>query len=296
LKDNAKVLLTEDEISSGNFQGVNLALLSLIRRAIPSITGLELVGMQAMPTPESPIFFLIWQKALASIKGQSQSGQDLFGYPGTGLSGSSLPMSQIDPYFSSSQVRDADFNDVGAYATGASTYTIPLEWKPVISSTLFIYARDASGNVIDAMNFVGAYSTGATINGTVGSALRKATIFTSASLAVNAGTVAITYAPADAPAASALGYAKTSVNWEFIQESNPNKSEITAKVERKNITLIQRDLRGKYTFEGMTDARVLHGLDLESELLNVMKIELTNEINREIVTDLFNLINTICHL
>lgn len=287
LQQYKNVLLNEDEIKTGNLQGVNLALVTLIRRAMPEIVGLQLVGMQAMPTPESPLFFLIWQKALSAVKGKSESGQDLMGYPGTGLSGSSLPIEEIDPYFSSSLVRDTVVNKVTAYDS-TPAYTIPEAFAPVLSSSAHIYAVDAQGNVIDGIHFPGAY-TGGVVNGVVISQVRKATIFTSGTYNSLTRAFALVLAPADQAAAEGLGYAELRVNHEYVQEANPFKSEIVGKIEKKQVQLISRDLRGKYTYEAMVDAKTWHGIDIESELMATMKATLTNEINREIVTDLVKL-------
>lgn len=287
LQQFKNVLLNEDEIKTGNLQGVNLALVTLIRRAMPEIVGLQLVGMQAMPTPESPLFFMIWQKALAVAKGQSTNGQDLMGYPGTGLSGSSLPIEEIDPYFSSSLVRGESANPVGSYVNNPS-YVVNAVYAPVLSGSAHVHAVDSSGNVIDAIHFPGAY-TGGTVNGVITTPLRSETIFTSATYNSTTRTFAFVLAPTDGTAATALGYDKLLINWEYTQEGNPNKSEITAKIEKKQIQLISRDLRGKYTYEAMVDAKTWHGIDIESEMLATMKATLTNEINREIVTDLVKL-------
>ena len=72
-------LVAEDQIQTSAFTGVNLALLGLIARVIPTLVGADLVGMQAMPTPNSPIFTMRWFKN--SNKGQTKSGDEMWATP-----------------------------------------------------------------------------------------------------------------------------------------------------------------------------------------------------------------------
>ena len=65
-----KQLIMEDQVDSTAFKGVNLALLGLIRRVVPSFVGGDLVGVQAMPTPRSPIFYLWWKKDVTGSANQ----------------------------------------------------------------------------------------------------------------------------------------------------------------------------------------------------------------------------------
>lgn len=271
-------LIAEDEIQSGNFKGVNLALLGLIRRTIPALVGAELVGMQSMPTPQSPIFYLVFKKAFdaaagitgLSPKGNSSAGQELFGYPSNGAG----ELSQVDPYFTS--------NFVSKKLTSADvTNNISFGWTPLIASTVRLVAYSkADGSVAGVAHATGDYSSASDIKTiTIGG--------NSVSIVVDAGgtTFDITQGAGGHFNAIAANY-DLIVEWEYFAESNSRMPELTVNIESETVKLIKRNLRGKYTFDAMTDAKVLHGISLDSELMEMMKLELTNEINREIVKDL----------
>lgn len=277
-------LIAEDEIQSGNFKGVNLALLGLIRRTIPALVGAELVGMQSMPTPQSPIFYLVFKKAFdaaagisgLSPKGTSTAGQELFGYPSNGAG----DLEQIDPYFTSNLVTKA----ITSSADGVS-----LGWVPVISdSARLVIAKD--GETKGVLHATGVYTEGDKTSGAytfseAGAGYDTKTI--NFSITGSGTTYGIGGTIVNAEITEALGDGYTiTLEWEYFAESNSRMPELTVNIESENVKLIKRNLRGKYTFDAMTDAKVLHGISLDSELMEMMKLELTNELNREIVKDL----------
>ena len=136
--------LISESITSGDFKGVNLALLGLIRRAIPALVGAELVGIQAMPTPTSPIFYMSWRKdtgGTGTTKGGSSYNEEYFGYP-TGGAG---PLGQADPFYTSQQLRSVLVKDNPA--TGAG-YGVIINWAPVIGYTVRFRLLDAAGRVV----------------------------------------------------------------------------------------------------------------------------------------------------
>lgn len=285
-------LIMEDQIQSNSFQGVNLALLGLIRRTIPEIVGAELVGMQAMPTPESPLFYLVWEKFLSNdanlpgapgtnFKGSSANGDELWGTP--------LPAGSLgtDPFYTSSQVRNADVEAsglvVGGSAIAAGANTIKLNWAPVLSGTIKLtaVAYAANGSVVSqgevhlgGSYYESAYAGDVTAYGTLA--------ITAVTWDKNTTQVGFTL---PALPAGATDY-KVFASWEYNQEGNPRQPELSMKIKRAKVNLVRRQLRGRFTLDSITDARVLHGISIENELFEMMKVELTNEINREILRDL----------
>jgi len=59
-------------------------------------------------------------------------------------------------------------------------------------------------------------------------------------------------------------------------------------VEKVTVTAKTRQLRADYSLELAQDLRAVHGLDAESELTNILSMELINEINREVVRTLIS--------
>lgn len=350
LKENP-LLIAEDEIQSGNFKGVNLALMGLIKRAIPKfIAATDLVGMQSMPTPKSPVFYMIFKKAFdqavwdkntyagknandtpgnsfadlferaktdLSPKGDSFEGEELWGYPGNHINQDG-EVYDIDPHFTSNYV----FKKFTSSATNER-----FAWTPVIASTVraVLYNDDhriakltwqvGSNTVItdavihvdsalDSTVLPGPYTfvvpTGATnliaIDGATITPIPVANVNTLLSLTnLDENEFSIVFnssinATVGSETRTLLNWGYISrVEWSYFAESNSKMPELTTVIEEESVELIKRNLRGKYTFDALTDSKVLHGINLESELMDMMRIELINEMSREILRDLMQL-------
>ena len=293
-KDNG---LINESIASSDFKGVNLALLGLIRRAIPALVGAELVGIQAMPTPTSPIFYMSWKKSMGpngTIKGTSESGQEYFGYT-TGSDGQGInAIGQADPFFTSQQIRSQIVNQ--SLATG-TPYGIQVPWAPVIGYTVRFRLLDASGAKVGESWINGATPTSGVTTGTSYSGgLAAAKIVTDGSSQTFTNTAGVSASRTGSSftspmlivttAGSLSGGVTLVADWEYNQESNSQAPEVGVNIDQFNVTLIRRMLRGKFSLDSMTDAQAYHGISLENELMEIMKYELTNEINREIINDL----------
>lgn len=288
-------LIAEERISTNNFKGVNLALLGLIRRAIPTLVGAELVGVQAMPTPQSPIFYMAYKRTNA--KGDSLAGSELFGYPGnlpTPGVGNDLqtigsgPVSDIDPFYSSSQVRYVALTNNAGVLTSATT-----AWGPAINGSVTFLALNASNEVVGKLNVAGSYDRNGTTNPTSADFTNSAdNNYFSTTLAdtdivqtfVNNGKVASTISFVSKVGSSTAS--KYVVAYEYSQESNGDIPEIEMQILQYTVSLIRRQLRGRFSLDAAVDAKAYHGISLENELMEMMKLQLTNEINREIVSDL----------
>lgn len=299
-------LIAEDQIQTGAFTGVNLALLGLIARVIPNIIGLELVGSQAMPTPSSPIFTMRWYKN--NNKGQTGAGDEMWVSP--------VPATQpvgLDPYYTSQQIRAENIAaaTVGAVDLGwANATRIISETSGVVhpllySNSAYLKLYDASDNLLGQVYFPGDYNAlanSATIAGVVSGGalahtlgdpviyfkrsstgvlqiLSQADTGPAVDVALNTYTFTPTGGVSTAVAAGKLEY-------EYKPEAEGSIPEVNFQITQENVTLIRRQLRGRYTLDAAYDLKKLHGIDLEGELLNMMKQELMAEINREIVTDL----------
>ena len=271
-------LIAEDQIESGSFKGVNLALLGLIRRTIPAIVGSELVGVQAMPTPTSPLFYMSWRKGSSDgdttgglPKGASQSGDELFGYPAT----ASSQIGQADPYFTSSLIRN---QLVTATPATSSTYTIASTyWAPILSFSLKVYGLNSDNEVVETVWLNAATPAAGTVTST-GTKIASVALNTSSSYTRPTITVVT--------GGSITGITKIVASWEYKQEANTVAPELSVQIDEFTIKLVRRMLRGRFTLDSITDAKAYHGIALENELMEIMKLELMNEINREIITDL----------
>lgn len=280
-------LIMEDQVESNAFQGVNLALLGLLRRIVPAFVGGDLVGTQAMPTPRSPIFYLWWKKSTKgnqyspNTKGGTTNGDELFGYPAS----QSGPLGLADPYFSSSRVK----NDVMSGTFTASQNpagTFVIKWRPVVNSSVYVSARSTTGVELARIYFPGAYNGGTVAGVVVNIPNAVANFFDAANSSYNSGTFTITIATGAYTLAPGVTLGDVDANWEYTQEANKDKPEMLLEMKEDTVTLIRRELRGKMTLDSLTDSKAYWGINLENEMNEILKLELMNEINREIIEDL----------
>ena len=58
-------------------------------------------------------------------------------------------------------------------------------------------------------------------------------------------------------------------------------------IEKSTVTAKSRALKAEYTMELAQDLKAIHGLDAETELANILSIEILAEINREVVRRIY---------
>jgi len=69
--------------------------------------------------------------------------------------------------------------------------------------------------------------------------------------------------------------------------SNSDFQEMAFSIERVAVEAKTRALKAEYTTELAQDLKAVHGLDAESELANILSVEILNEINREILRTVY---------
>ena len=161
-----------------------------------------------------------------------------------------------------------------------------------------------NGRILQAVTFPGTYygaGTIAAVNAMTAKLTTPLTALTGAVVTRTGSTIAnvptLDYTQpatlsglAVAAAHQIGGVANTDVaivlSYEVSMEGNVNQPELGLRIDAADTGLIKRMLRGRYTLDAAFDINVLHGIDLESELVNLMKLDITNGINREIVDDL----------
>jgi len=302
-------LIAEERVQTGAFKGVNLALLGLITRTIPNLVGAELVGVQAMPTPKAPVFTMTWHKS--DTKGLTTG--NTAGFPnlpdGDEMWVSPIPTKYgefggVDPDYSSNIVREK-------YARASVTAVMALEWtkklkKMVTKGYLYpesivVYFLNESAALKDFGTYgedtnimARGYITGAVSGGKYVMALS-----TMAGVAVTPDVtflydpenqeiegLILTIAAIETAVAGADTVGNVIFEYQYDAEAEGKMPEIEFKITEESIGLTRRQLRGKYTADASQDVRVFHGINLESELVNMMKNELMHETNHEIITDL----------
>ena len=301
------VLVAEDQVQTGDFTGVNLALIGLIRRVIPEIIGAELVGMQAMPTPRAPIFTMTWERN--TTKGLTTKGDDVWDTPAT--TGS---ISQ-DPFdYSSNQLKEvvavaavADDAVIKAFSwanngTDDEAHGVTPKASYVVANTALLVRVSTTGatkgRITDAVRFNAAYYGSGDVAGTLvfgdaanlGSNIAANTTIGSAVAELAVAKIAT---PSTSPGLNVYNRSGLSITpatnvyliYESNFEGNVNMPEYGFKITDQTVKLIKRQIRGRFTLDAAYDIKTLHAIDLESEMVNMMKLDITNGINREIVDD-----------
>lgn len=278
LHDNPQ-LIAEDQMQTGSFTGVNLALLGLLSRAIPNTIAFDLVGVQAMLTPKSPIFTMKWTRD--TTKG-ANTGKTEMWIPGMDN------YIAVDRNYTSQNVSEAVTDasttaDTAKELAWANTNNSKLGAKPIVmnSTAKLVVMKDAV--VLDVLTFDGSYY-GAAISGTHrggGDILDGA----NTKLAYNSGTGVMSVTGIRLKSALPAG-AVLSVDYEYKAEGEANMVEQSFSIEEKTVKLTRRQLRGKYTLDSVTDLKAYHGIDIDSELAKMMEQTLMAEMNAEIINDL----------
>jgi hypothetical protein len=70
--------------------------------------------------------------------------------------------------------------------------------------------------------------------------------------------------------------------------------EMAFSIERIAVEAKTRALKAEYTTELAQDLKAVHGLDAESELANILSTEILNEINRELITNIYRVAKAGC--
>lgn len=301
LKNDAR-LIAEDRVQTGQFRGVNLALLGLITRVIPNLVGAELVGIQAMPTPRAPIFTMTWHKenTKSYTTGRTSpfptlpDGDEMWVTP----IDTNVEFGGVDPYYSSNEVYEKS-------AIGSVTNSMQLKWAAECEKLGTVGYVFQDSIVIYCFESDQAFPTYGSPNWFARIILNDSGVpvcYNNAGVAQTIGATAITWTSSTATIANLLAYITTAVTgvdavlgkttshvligYQYDAEAEGIIPEISFKISEESIKLIRRQLRGKYTVDAVQDLKVLHGVNLDSELVNMMKNELMHEINHEIVTDL----------
>lgn len=283
-------LIAEDRVESNAFTGVNLALLGLIARVVPNLIGAELVGLQAMPTPRSPIFTLRWYKDTA--KGRTGAHEEMWVTP------VDFTQSEVglDPFYTSQIV-----NEKITTAQLAAGWTMVFAnqkdnlretWPYLFANTMYVTAYNAAGVAIADYKMVGDYTINIAAQTylTSSAPLEQADGGGAITIAFDAATRKLTASEAIKATVGSgdvddITIDHIIVRYEYKGEAEPNIPEMSLAITDATPKLIRRQLRGKYTMDAAYDLKKLHGINIDTELGNMMKVELQAEINREIVGD-----------
>ena len=80
-----------------------------------------------------------------------------------------------------------------------------------------------------------------------------------------------------------VGGAMPTVDAEALGNTGSDFAEMGFSIEKASVEAKSRALKAEYTIELAQDLKAIHGLDAESELANILSVEVLAEINREVI-------------
>jgi hypothetical protein len=226
----------------------------------------------------------------SQAKGNSAAGSELFGYPGTLAIGDDRPVGgdgvvgDTDPFYTSDNIKYIKLTEASGQATG----TVSAFHGNALNGSVRVVAvqtatpsAKAIAGVIRFVSDAGVYEADtytASVSGITGFAAGTNEV----TVTIN-GTTGVASFAFDVKVVSDYDYYAA---LEYNQESATNIPELEMQILQYIVTLTRRQLRGKFSLDAAVDAKAYHGISLENELMEMMKLQLTNEINREIISDL----------
>lgn len=283
---NRQRMMFEDMTTTGNIADFTRFAMPMLRKSFSKLITDELVGVQPMSQPASLIFYIRYK--YGTTKGQTIAGTQIM-RQNTSTSFSRQNGWAIDPYYSSSTVKDEDL-----VISGGTVVTGTLAQRPVLAGTVVInvYAseEDAAPGCENATPClqVSFASDGSPETVIVG----DCTEFTS-TLTVNTATPGATefnhttgIAKITLSAGSFPAGAVARANYEYDLEGNPLLPEVTLAIDSDSVSAVTRKLKTSWSLEAAQDMKAVHSMDPETMLTDLMADEMVAEIDREIINDL----------
>lgn len=247
--------LQEDANTTGVTASYTKYLFPMLRRVFPNLIANEIVSVQPMTGPVGAVF--TYEYKYGNTKGAITAGQNL--------------IQTFNQWYSSEYV-DQEVIATGNgtdYGSALSSIAFNLAWKPVraldsdagysvrITDGTQTLIDDGSGDLSDVNG-----NGGGTINYTTG----KITGAYFATAPANGVTIYASY-------------------W-YNSELNDQIPDVELDVTLSIVKARNRKLRIRWSSEASDDMRALHGMEIESELINGVSNEMGLEVDREITRDL----------
>ena len=253
-----------EETRSNNVGSFTKFIFPVLRRVFPNLIAHELVSVQPMTAPVGAVFFLEYH--YGNSKGATTAG-NIFPRDFDRNYSSELIDGEI--------IGKGDGTNFGGAGTAMSA---TLAWTPVRP----LDSSRGYSVVIKEMTPAGVVVQTATDNG--------------------AG--AFTFSPSGGSTAGAINYSNGSisgfkfqtapVNLNLIKafyyydgEANIKVPQINLDVKKAPVEAQARRLKALWSSESAEDLRAFHGLDAETEMVSAIAQEISLEIDREIINDLF---------
>lgn len=251
----------EEDTKTINVGSFTKFIFPVLRRVFPNLIANEIVSVQPMTAPVGAVFFFDYK--YGSSKGGTTAGAV---FP------KDFDRDYSSEYVNGEQLATGD----GVNWSGAgAALTAILAWTPVRP----LNAAAGYSVLVQEITTAGVIVQTATDDGLGG--------FTgaAASGAINYGSGAISnFKFTGMPA---LGN-KIVAKYYYDGELNTKIPQVNLDIAKQPIEAVPRRLKALWSSEAAEDLRAFHGLDAETELVSGVAQEIALEIDREIISDLFN--------
>jgi len=253
--------LSEDTLAV-NAGSYTKYIFPVLRRVFPNLIANEIVSVQPMTAPVGAVFYFEYKHGKAK---------------GTTVAGSNL-IQNFDRDYTSEKVTDETLAipDGVLYGGAGAALSCVLQYSPVrpLSASdgysVLIQDVDADGTVVQEATDNGSGGfTGDTSAGSINYATGQVTAFK------------FTAAP------TAGAGRKIVATYFYDSEGNRQVPDVFIDIDFETIRARTRKLKARWSAEAADDLRSLHGIDAETELVSGISQEISLELDRDILDQLF---------
>ena len=300
-KDNMAQLLENQEewclreassTSLGDIAQFTPILVPAVRRIMPNLLANDIVGVQPLNGPTGYAYALRY--SYEGAKGKLNLGGNAMKYPGAYANDLGTGGASGNPYYNTNkqnanrvQIPNQDFGGIALVVSGAVTsvlgannFAIDSNAYGSVSLVQYDAGQDVTKVLIDITKSGETSSTVWTaitagtavkFNGTSGTSVPKALIVgqfnNEAGFNLIFGTA---YTPYD-----------TTADAEYMKTTDMKSMKMS--IEKFMVEAQTRKLKAEYSIELAQDLKNVHGLDAETELINIIEYEIAAELDRDLV-------------
>jgi len=251
-------LISEDTLST-NAGEYTKYIFPVLRRVFPNLIANEVVSVQPMTAPVGAVFYFEYKHG--RNKGETVAGTNL--------------IQNFDELYSSEKIENERIGTIAGGPTwfAGSPGSAILQYQPVrpldtdLGYSVTVSEVTAAGVVIQSKVDDGA---GGFTGGGTG--------------AINYATGSITNFAFAAP--PGVGRYVLATYW-FDSEANRLVPDVYIDIEFEPIRAVTRKLKARWSSEASDDLRAFHGVDAETELVSGISQEISLELDRDILSQLF---------
>jgi len=231
----------------------------ILRRVWPNLIANEIVSVQPMTAPIGGIFY--FEVKYANTKGTVTAGDNF--------------IQNFNRYYSSETI---DKEVIGTATGSGASFTSTLDYTPirngsVHSDALLTVWTTASG--VDTQVGVDDGSAGGLITEYASSGVSGTVNYTT-------GVIEVTF-PSNPDADTSIW-----VKYDYDMECNETIPQANLDIELVEIRARTRKMKALWCSEAADDLKAFHGIDAEAELVAALAAEISLEIDREMIMDLYN--------